>query len=440
MSTSGGGDNEPGGLDLPNHYEVLGLNEQATATDVKRAYYRLVREFRPADHPEDFQQFNDASATLTDPRRRAAYDQSRRNGRRVQVLVDQAARTLDADPHKAIALLKNAIALAPDVPRPRMLLAHVLVRIDEFAAAERQYRWLQRDNPRDETLLFKLARTVWQQGRIDDAEQELLGVLAINPRLHDALMLAARLYEDKGRYRQAAEMLERAIANDGRENFVDLDALIRLLALYYSTENHEEAERAGRRILAVIPGEDPVRAEKGARRILQRAADFFQTENYVMCQRILPIAIQAAQPFPEILAIATDLGRATLLKYEARQIEADTLIRSALKPYLVLRYLEKAPDSGRQQIDVLLVQLQSEIAIDPRSMCVHIDYMRSEYPTIAAEQERLFRELYDRAQRRMASARRGDTMAMPEKEIDAVINGADRRKRFGWFRGGGSAA
>ena len=41
-------------------YEVLGLSEDADEKAVKRAYFRLVRQFSPEKDPERFQEIRDA--------------------------------------------------------------------------------------------------------------------------------------------------------------------------------------------------------------------------------------------------------------------------------------------------------------------------------------------------------------------------------------------
>lgn len=443
MSISGGGGDQSG---LPNHYEVLGVDEEATESDIKRAYVRLVRTHRPQENPEDFQRFNDASKTLTDPRRRGAYDQTRRNGRRVQVLVDQAAKAQDSDPQKAIALLKNAIALAPDVPRPRLLLAQVLIRIDEYGAAEKQYRWLIKDNPHDETLYFKMARSMMLQDRYNDAEVAVRQALSINERYHDALMLLSRLRERQGAFSEAAELLERAIANDNKENYADSEALLRLLVLALTTEDHESVERVGRRLLAVVPTGDTELAVKLVQRMLQRVNEFYQAENFPNAERLLDYAVQAAPEDEELSAQIQGIQKAIALRGEARQIQADNLVRGALKTYLELRYLEKTPDSVRQKLDVLLARLQGEIAAQPRELCVLVEYLRREYPAISGEQERLLGELYDRAARRLATegVRRDQNVAMPETDAPAAepeseersAGGQQRKGLFGWLRGG----
>lgn len=67
---------------MPSHYEVLGLDADATAADVKTAYRKLIRTVHPDLVPEGQRaeaasraaEINDAYAVLSDPGRRADYD------------------------------------------------------------------------------------------------------------------------------------------------------------------------------------------------------------------------------------------------------------------------------------------------------------------------------------------------------------------------------
>lgn len=56
---------------LSSPYTVLGLDEQANAEEVRRAYFRLVRQYPPETYPEDFKRVRAAYDTLRSPMRRA---------------------------------------------------------------------------------------------------------------------------------------------------------------------------------------------------------------------------------------------------------------------------------------------------------------------------------------------------------------------------------
>ncbi|MCC6643909.1 J domain-containing protein [Candidatus Peregrinibacteria bacterium] len=62
-------------------YEILGVKKDADESDIKRAYRRLAMEWHPDKHKGDktaedkFKEINKAYETLSDPQKKAAYDQ-----------------------------------------------------------------------------------------------------------------------------------------------------------------------------------------------------------------------------------------------------------------------------------------------------------------------------------------------------------------------------
>ncbi|MDW5377906.1 DnaJ C-terminal domain-containing protein [Halomonas sp. HP20-15] len=67
-------------MEFKDYYQVLGVDKTAAIPDIKKAYRKLARRYHPDISKEPdaalrMQEINEAKAVLTDPEKRAAYDQ-----------------------------------------------------------------------------------------------------------------------------------------------------------------------------------------------------------------------------------------------------------------------------------------------------------------------------------------------------------------------------
>ncbi len=68
-------------MDFIDYYKVLGIDKNATPTEIKNAYRKLARKYHPDLNPHDknsnsnFQKINEANEVLSDPEKRRKYDQ-----------------------------------------------------------------------------------------------------------------------------------------------------------------------------------------------------------------------------------------------------------------------------------------------------------------------------------------------------------------------------
>jgi curved DNA-binding protein len=73
-------------MQYQDYYQVLGVARDAPATDIKKAFRRLARQYHPdiskePDAEKRMKEINEAYAVLSDPEKRAAYDQLGQNYR-----------------------------------------------------------------------------------------------------------------------------------------------------------------------------------------------------------------------------------------------------------------------------------------------------------------------------------------------------------------------
>ncbi len=70
-----------------NYYDILGVKESATADEIKKAYRKLAVRYHPDKNPKDtkaaeakFKEVSEAYFILSDSKKRAQYDQTRKYG------------------------------------------------------------------------------------------------------------------------------------------------------------------------------------------------------------------------------------------------------------------------------------------------------------------------------------------------------------------------
>ena len=68
-------------MEYKDYYKILGVDRNANETDIKRAYRKLALKYHPDRNPnnppaeEKFKEINEAYQVLSDPQKRARYDQ-----------------------------------------------------------------------------------------------------------------------------------------------------------------------------------------------------------------------------------------------------------------------------------------------------------------------------------------------------------------------------
>jgi tetratricopeptide (TPR) repeat protein len=124
--------------DRGNHYETLGIEKTAPDEEIKRAYYRMVRQYQPDRFPEEFKKIRAAYEVLSDREQRAKYDEVGELPASVVPLLREAEREFrTGKDSKAFEIYRKILKSHPDLDVIRERYAESLeLRDKDRKAAE----------------------------------------------------------------------------------------------------------------------------------------------------------------------------------------------------------------------------------------------------------------------------------------------------------------
>lgn len=149
---------------------------------------------------------------------------------------------------EALVSASHAMRLAPQRPDALRLVADLLLRLEQFAAATEAFERYLTLAPKDGMALNELGNLYQRLGRPDDADRTYARAIEVDPTNVSALANRARFQGDRGNVEVARELY--AQANRGNATPQMLLAAATTLPVIYDSVEHVRQERA--RLLAEL--------------------------------------------------------------------------------------------------------------------------------------------------------------------------------------------
>jgi hypothetical protein len=214
-------------LKTRTHFEVLGIDRDATEGQVKEAYFRLAKRFHPDVHHDPalsdlrhkleavFIRLGDAYEVLRNPRIRASYERAldARSPR-----AEPAPRS--ATPSPAAAAWPEAPAPAPDPAQEVRAAEEAIRKASRSVAAEKYWEAIQLLEPAVGRVEGKLRNTgrvllakayMKNPNWVKQGEELLLSVVQEDPKNVDAYLLLGHIYRGSGLRSRALGMFRKAL-------------------------------------------------------------------------------------------------------------------------------------------------------------------------------------------------------------------------------------
>jgi curved DNA-binding protein CbpA len=210
------------------HYEVLGVQHEVSASDLKTAYYHLARRYHPDRFRKSdaallprieaaFAQITQAYDTLHDDRLRASYDAKLEARRKADRIVESVPKTSTPASQSEPVAEGAAEPVMPVTERAAIQFKEGLVALEQaqkkvalglFASAARAVP----NEPRYRAFYGRLLAENEATRRA--AEAELNAAVRLDPKNAEYRMMLAELYRDLGLKLRAKGEAERAVAAD----------------------------------------------------------------------------------------------------------------------------------------------------------------------------------------------------------------------------------
>jgi tetratricopeptide (TPR) repeat protein len=322
-------------LNQTDYYAVLEVSEQATEEEIKRAYFRKVRDHSPEQDPKGFQLVRTAYETLSDARKRADYDATRAFGGKISKWMDEAVQAMEEEEHEtAIDLLKKVVALNPHAYAAWDMLGAAYYAEEEYGDAARVFRRLATEQPEVVSHHLHLGMCLAAVDQVDEARRAFLRAHELQPYNAQPCLHLARTYQKEEQWSQAIVWLERAIGADGKEDVFDFDALVELAMTYVLMGEAKRVREVGRRAERILPTDSEARSY-GALRFAAVGASLHQLKAFEEAAIFFAVASRLAPHDAELKEFARVSNLCGRCMRELRQLIEDQRILEPVKQICV---------------------------------------------------------------------------------------------------------
>ena len=396
------------------YYKALDVEVDASEKDIKRAYYRLVRQHPPEKEPEAFQKIREAYDTLSDPTAKQHYDSMQEGGGENQRLLSQAEEKISAGEWgEAIKILKHLLVLSPgnDVVSNRLGLC--FIHQEDYDSAIKLYRSLSESNPDvlSYWIHFGQAFRLKADDLKDKERQENLyksarncfeKAIELDLFNSEPFILIARTFMAEQKNDDAVKWLTKAVGADGKLDIQDFDALFLICQIYVMQHEFAKVEDTVKRIQEALQDDQ----EAFLYASIQFARFCAEVLQIAKQQNLDPDLLRMALSFAEasyrfdpsdnqVLEFASGIFTALQIHKELSKITEDNrLVRGVQSLGFLLAYSLINDENSESQKKLLIHQAIGSLDHEPPEKVLDsLDLLKCEYPEIFDINPSLLREI-----------------------------------------------
>lgn len=404
--------------EISAHYEVLGLGPDATPADVKRAYFRLVRQYTPERSPEMFQKIRQAYDALKDGAPiQKPNDLEPPKDEWALYFLHRGMEMMNAGAFsRAVSSFEKALESVPDDPYTLLHVAVAQLRAGMSQKAARNMERYVRLHPEEADGFMVLAQALYARGWYKKALPVFQKAYEMGARTPVFLMDYMQDALDNGRVDEAVA-IARTILDDRRWTKKDVDYALHAFDVLASgtdftrerfpafLEEYEAFITKHRRIL-----EDGEAALAPMAALVHKQKLLFNSHGYY---RLIDDALERMGARNPEWKLYVELLRGAALEEAMSRDPRGFQEDWKLFPYLPMKIVSRGDPDGYR-----LVMLDAQLCcMKNPAMLTELPVIRTDYPYLYG----YFRDFFEQ----LAGAERDALYKKLKKEWDRLVKRYD---------------
>lgn len=240
-------------------YDVLNLDMNASKSDIKRQYVKLLKKHPPEKDPDGFKKIRNAYEVLNEEKSRKEYDASLKYKNEISEYLLKGEQALENKNYfEAIKYYKKILVLEPSLGFARNLLGLAYLYNEENHKARNCFDRVVNENTLNPTYLYNLAVTYYLEKDFKTAKKYYLKAYELDKTNSNIVLDLVDIYIEEEFYKSAINLLEESIELDGVIDFQDFIYFFKLIEIYVIQNKTQHLKNTLDKIYGTIPDDEEI--------------------------------------------------------------------------------------------------------------------------------------------------------------------------------------
>jgi len=378
------------------YYEELNVSNVASKMEIKKAYFKRVKQSPPEKYPEEFKKYRKAYEILIDDTARARYDQMNELPTKFKEIYEVALLDMEKEDYESvIGSLKELVKENSKHEGILNLLGDAYFKNNNFGNAVKTFELLVESDSENLDYRIKLANAYVERKFTKKAIVLLEGVLSRDSRNVSSLQMLAEIYENKGEFSKSRSYYEKALKVAKAGQLITLELQIALIFISIKQQKPVNIHKH----LKLIEDEvkyNPAYSEEVIESILYEVYELLDSEKYYALKYIVELLefLSEMEPNHEIVEM---IKNQVDEMYLAQTISEDKNIPESIQALIAVGLKDCDCDSCRLEELFLQLQIMEENSV---KIANTVKYLKKTYLSIYEQNASFYEKLQNPKLRR----------------------------------------